>query len=281
LTADAGWLRDNGVPGTMSELRAAAYLARLSGRELTALLRQGSAGVAGGGAMDGSFAGAPDGRNVSGGSGSPSGRGTGLGRPLAGSGSVHLTMPLATLAGLSESPGEVAGYGLADAATCRDLARWLGGNAATRWCLTVTSPDGTALAHVCARRGPATDQPVIRWAADLRGRLQMLERGSCSHARSSAGYVPPASLRHLVRVRQRRCSFRGCRQPAARCDLDHTVPFDAGGRTCECNLAPLCRRHHRAKQAPGWHLTQDQPGVMSWRLPSGRTFGTVGDPYPA
>jgi hypothetical protein len=273
LAADADWLRDNGVPGTLSELRAAAYLARLSGRELSALLPQSPADIADDGVADRSFADAAD--------GGPGGRGGGprLGAPQTRSGSVHLTMPLATLAGLSESPGEVAGYGLADAATCRDLAAWLAGDAATRWCLTVTGPDGTALAHACAPRGPSAGQPVIRWAADLRRRLQALERGTCSHARASAGYVPPAGLRHLVRVRQRRCSFRGCRRAAVRCDLDHTIPFDAGGPTCECNLAPLCRRHHRAKQAPGWHLTQHQPGVMSWRLPSGRTYITTGDAY--
>jgi hypothetical protein len=43
---------------------------------------------------------------------------------------------------------------------------------------------------------------------------------------------------------------------------------------------PLCRRHHRAKQAPGWQLAQDQPGRMTWRLPSGREYQTVGEPYP-
>jgi hypothetical protein len=268
LTADADWLRGNGMLGTQSELRAAAYLARLSGRELTALLPQSSADATDDDVSDRSSAEA----------GRGSGR-AGLGRPQTRAGSLHLTMPLAALAGLSESPGEVAGYGLADAATCRDLAAWLGSDSATRWCLTVTGPDGTALAHACARRGPAAGQPVIRWAADLRARLQALERGTCGHARASAGYVPPARLRHLVRVRQRTCSFRGCRRPALRCDLDHTVPFEAGGPTCECNLAPLCRRHHRAKQVPGWRLCQDQPGVMTWRLPSGRVYETVGDPY--
>ena len=55
---------------------------------------------------------------------------------------------------------------------------------------------------------------------------------------------------------------------------------DLGGRTCECGLAPLCRRHHRAKQAPNWGLTQDQPGVMTWQLPHGRTYQTTPDPYP-
>jgi hypothetical protein len=29
------------------------------------------------------------------------------------------------------------------------------------------------------------------------------------------------------------------------------------------NLAPLCRRHHQAKQAGGWHLDQTEPGVMT------------------
>jgi len=52
------------------------------------------------------------------------------------------------------------------------------------------------------------------------------------------------------------------------------------GRTCECNLAPACRTHHRAKQAPGSHLSQPEPGTMHWQLPSGRTYTTIGDPYP-
>jgi hypothetical protein len=128
-------------------------------------------------------------------------------------------------------------------------------------------------------RGPAAGQPVIGWAAGLRARLQLLETGTCGHARQSPGYQPPDSLRHLITVRQRTCCHPGCRRPAARCDLDHTVPYGHGGRTCECNTAPVCRRHHQAKQAPGWHLDQPQPGVMTWRLPSGRVYQTTGDPY--
>jgi hypothetical protein len=60
-----------------------------------------------------------------------------------------------------------------------------------------------------------------------------------------------------------------------------TVPFDQGGPTCECNGGPLCRRHHRAKQAPGWRLEQRDPGRMTWRLPSGRVYETIGEPYAA
>ena len=194
------------------------------------------------------------------------------------SGTIHLTMPMSAWLGGGE-PGEVAGHGPVDAAASRDLAAMLARSPATKWCLTVTSADGRAAGHACGGRGPAAGEPVITWAAGLRARLQMLETGSCSHARQAAGYVPPSALKHLIRVRQRTCSYTGCRRPAVRCDLDHTVPYDQGGRTCECNLAPACRRHHRAKQVPGWHLEQRRPGQMTWRLPSGRVYETVGDPY--
>jgi len=189
-------------------------------------------------------------------------------------------MPVSAWLGGGE-PGEVPGYGPVDAATSRELAGLLARDPATRWCLTLTGPDGRAVGHACARAGPAPGEPVIGWAAGLRDRLRVLESGSCRHARQAAGYVPPPRLRHLVMVRQRRCAFPGCRQPARRCDLDHTIPYHQGGLTCECNLAPLCRRHHRAKQAPGWHLEQREPGRMTWRLPSGREYHTVGDSYEA
>jgi hypothetical protein len=119
----------------------------------------------------------------------------------------------------------------------------------------------------------------MAWAAGLASRLQYFETAPCSHARQSAGYKPSRSLRHLIEIRQRRCCYPGCRRPAVRCDLDHTIPFDKGGRTCECELAPLFRWHHQAKQAPRWHLEQPEPGHMTWRLPSGRTYETVGEPY--
>lgn len=194
------------------------------------------------------------------------------------SGTVHLTMPMSAWLGGGQ-PGEVAGHGPVDAPVSRELAALLAASPGTRWCLTVTGPDGRAAGHACASKGPAAGEPVLRWAAGLRARLRLLETGECSHATESPAYRPPARLRHLVCVRQRTCCYPGCRRPAVRCDLDHTVPYDQGGRTCSCNLAPCCRRHHRAKQAPGWHLQQLSPGQMTWRMPSGRAYQTAGDPY--
>ncbi|HEY2078539.1 MAG TPA: HNH endonuclease signature motif containing protein, partial [Streptosporangiaceae bacterium] len=222
-------------------------------------------------AADGTGAGpAPAGTGAAGAGAGPAGGALG--------GTITLTMPLSAWLGLSEAPGEVAGHGPVDAGTCRDLAARTG--AAARWCLTLTGGDGRAVAHACASAPPQTGTGTIVWAAAVRDKLQFLESGTCGHARRTSRYRPPVNLVHLVRVRQRTCSFPGCRRPARRADLDHTVPYDQGGMTCECNLAPLCRRHHQAKQAHGWHLTQDQPGVMTWRTPSGRSYVTTPEPYP-
>jgi hypothetical protein len=266
ITGLARWLQDRGAIGTLSQLRAAAYIAVLADRPLESLLpglgvsQSRSAG-------DSASAG-----------NSPSDRGSGW---PAVSGTIHLTMPLSAWLGGGQ-PGEVAGRGPVDAPTSRELAAMLAASRGTRWCVTVTGQGDRAVGHACAgRRGPSADQPVIGWVAGLRSKLHLLEIDNCSHTFQSGSYQVPLALRHLVHIRQRTCCFPGCRRPAVRCDLDHTVAFDRGGRTCWCNLAPLCRRHHRAKQAPGWHLEQPRPGQMTWRMPNGRCYQTVGEPYPS
>jgi hypothetical protein len=281
LTSDADWLSACGVPGTRDELRALAYTTLLSGRELAAILddpfcwpRDASAPDAG----DADHA--PTAQDAATAQRAATAQSPSREPAPPGAGSVHLTMPVSAWLGGGE-PGEVTGYGPVDAPTSRELAGLLADDTATQWCLTLIGADGTAVAHACARRGPAAGEPVIHWTAGLLEQLLTLESGTCRHARLSAGYVPPPRLRHLVMVRQRRCSFPGCRRPARQCDLDHTVPYEQGGMTCECNLAPLCRRHHRAKQAPGWHVEQSRPGDMTWRLPSGRTCTTHPEPYPS
>jgi hypothetical protein len=188
-------------------------------------------------------------------------------------------MPLSTFAGLDDKPGDAAGHGAVDADTCRDLAARIA--PAARWCLTLTSADGRAVAHACARRGraPEPGAETIRWAAGLRERLQFLESGTCRHRRQTAAYHWPASLRHLIEIRQPTCAAPCCRRPARRCDIDHTIGYDQGGITCECNGAPVCRKHHRCKQAPGWGLKQDKPGHMTWLTPGGRQYATTGDCY--
>ena len=301
LTAQARWLQARGATGTLDQLRCAVFAAVLNGRGIKTLLPRGysAANPAPAEAAEDRSAGAPatgspdavSGGNSSGGTADPDAAGI--------TGSVHLTMPLSAWLWLTDRPGEVAGSGTADAGTCRDLATQLAAHSATRWCLTLTDPDGHAIAHACARHGPAgpprrrkpprsTGPPgpvtvphpeyIKEWLAGLR--VSYLESGTCSHQRESPRYRPPPSLRHLVTIRQRTCAEPGCQRPAHRSDLDHTLAYARGGRTCECNLAPLCRHGHRAKQAPGWRLDQPEPGLMIWTLPSGRTYSAQPDVYP-
>jgi hypothetical protein len=102
--------------------------------------------------------------------------------------------------------------------------------------------------------------------------------GTCDHASAENHYLPSRELRHLIRARTTTCTAPGCLAQAIGCDIDHTTAHPAGP-TCQCNLAPKCRRHHRCKQAPGWHVEQPEPGIMRWTLPSGRTHTTTPTEY--
>ena len=62
-----------------------------------------------------------------------------------------MTIPLATLLGLAERPGEAAGFGPLDPALARAMATAAATHPATTWCLTVTDQDGHPTAHGCAR----------------------------------------------------------------------------------------------------------------------------------
>jgi hypothetical protein len=78
-------------------------------------------------------------------------------------------------------------------------------------------------------------------------------------------YTPPRSMRDFVVVRDGQCRMYGCTRPAARCDLDHAVPYHRGGVTSPANLAALCRHHHRAKQARQWIYHLDpETSVATW-----------------
>jgi hypothetical protein len=181
----------------------------------------------------------------------------------------------------------------------------------TRWCVTVTGPDGAAVAHGCARGphpwtpdtgtppgrqapsggrdGPGGPGPPVGPDAQQAAQLHELLRGlnvtlgpiatgSCDHRHKEDRYTPSRALQHLVRARTARCAAPGCGAQACHCDLDHTTAYPQG-LTCQCGLGPLCRRHHRCKQAPGWHLEQPEPGIMRWTTPSGRIYTTTPTVY--
>ena len=64
---------------------------------------------------------------------------------------ADLIVPLATLLGLAERPGEVQGFGLLDPSLARELAAAAAASPRTEVCVTVTSFEGYAVGHGCAR----------------------------------------------------------------------------------------------------------------------------------
>ncbi|MCZ4066608.1 DUF222 domain-containing protein [Microbacterium sp. H37-C3] len=85
-------------------------------------------------------------------------------------------------------------------------------------------------------------------------------------------YRPTAAMVRLLRARDRHCRFPGCRQPAIRCELDHTIAASDGGATHVCNLANLCKRHHDVKHHTRWRVRQLPGGRLIWTSPTGRIY---------
>ncbi len=78
---------------------------------------------------------------------------------------LNLTVPLATVLGLADRPGEAGALGPIDPWLARDLARAAAHNPQTTWCVTVTDEHGHAIGHGCARpasKAPRTSQPKQR-----------------------------------------------------------------------------------------------------------------------
>ena len=269
-----------------------------------------------------------------------SGESGGTGQPAAHShpaARINLTVPMATLLGLAEHPGEASGFGPIDPALARVLAAQAAGHPATSWCVTVTDSAGHPLAHGCGHPGrrrqktarstgparpgtqpprdPARDtglaglgsstgppgQPTFstngppgRYGAwrlrppgpegtalpDLTVDLEPIPASDCDHSHQTASHDPSRHLRHLVEIRDGECTWPPCRREARRCDYDHTVAWEDGGRTCACNGGPRCRHHHHQKQAAGWRLEQSQPGYHTWTTPAGRAYTKGSTTYP-
>ena len=296
ITAWAKELRAAGLEGDMDQLRARAYLDMLLGKDSRP---RHSASPGGDGGTDPA---SPD--------NGPGGPGGAV--PAGFAGRVTLTVPLATLAGLADRPGELGGLGPIDPWLARDLATSAARNPRTTWCLTVTDNKGYAVAHGCARHEPKShakragpgppggngfsvtqasrDGPPGghgTWrlrtpgsGPDLIITLDPLTTDPCDHRYESNGHDPGVKLRHLSQVRHATCTSPVCRRPAAQADFEHNTPYEAGGRTCLCNGGPKCRHDHRLKQHPKWKVDQNPDGTFTWTTPAGRTYTTEPTRYP-
>jgi Domain of unknown function (DUF222)/HNH endonuclease len=161
---------------------------------------------------------------------------------------VQITVPLDTLLGIDQEPGDLTGYGPITAQAARTLAA----QQDSTWQRLLTAPD----TGMVVKTDPTS-------------------------------YRPTAEVRRHVSARDGRCTFPTCSMPAAKTDLDHIVPFnhkhpDQGGPTTADNLHPLCRYHHRLKTHAGWTVHRNETtttttaaATTTWTSPSGRHYTTA------
>ena len=83
-------------------------------------------------------------------------------------------------------------------------------------------------------------------------------------------YRPSPQMKRLLTARDLHCRAPGCRVPARRCDIDHTIDAAHGGPTSTANLAHLCRGHHTLNHHSDWRVSQQRDGVLKWTSPTGR-----------
>ena len=145
---------------------------------------------------------------------------------------VQVTVPITTLMGARDLPGDLEGYGPIQA----DIAREMAADPTCTWRRLLTDPATGQLVEIGRRR-----------------------------------YRPPAQLRDFVRARDQRCLVPGCHRPARRCDVDHSIDWQYHGTTDERLLCCLCRRHHRLKDRPGWNFAFDGD-TLTITTPTGRKY---------
>jgi hypothetical protein len=210
---------------------------------------------------------------------------------------VHLTapewiLPLLTVLGLADNPGEAAGLGAIDPGLVRQLAAAAGAaGKQTEWHLTLTDRNGWATWHGCPPPNPRSNQAKADNAGTIRiafpedqsrpFTLYPVAVSECDHRYRTEGHDPGDLLRHLTEVRDGTCTRPGCARPARKCDYEHAEPFEAGGPTCMCNGSAVCEHDHQIKQAKNWQVTQPAPGFRQWTTPSGRSYTSQPRQYPA
>jgi len=159
--------------------------------------------------------------------------GAGAAEPAAGKGVVRLTVPLTTVLGLNEHPGDLAGFGPVVAEIARAALAELAKTSVPVWRFVLTH-DGRAVHE---------------------GRLH---------------YRPTADQVAYVRARDRHCQAPNCRRSAEQCDIDHITAWEHNGVTIEDQLCLLCRRHHRIKDQ-GFSLYRTDFGLV-WISPHGHAY---------
>ncbi len=127
---------------------------------------------------------------------------------------------------------------------------------------------GPIPAHI-ARQLAADD--VWTWLRTDPATGQLLDLGR-------SRYRPTTTLADLIVARDRTCRAPGCHQPARGNDIDHIVPFAAGGTTSRANCHTLCTTHHLLKHRSRWTVHRQPDGATHWTSPTGHQYRRPAEP---
>lgn len=145
-----------------------------------------------------------------------------------------LTLPVFSLLGLTDEPGEVDGLGPVPPSVARRL---VAEGASSFYRVLVDPRDGAPL-----------------------------EIGRKS-------YRLPEALKRWLKMRDGTCTFPGCNNHSLDNEADHLTAWQHGGTTGISNLGQACPKHHRLKHRGPWTPTQatknEPPG---WISPTGQRY---------
>ncbi len=150
----------------------------------------------------------------------------------SGGGRVNVSITAETLAGLSDEPAILEGFGPVIAEIGRKTVME---NLDGEWRFTATDQAGSIATGTLSRRPTA-----------------------CQTRRVAAEYST--------------CVMVGCRMPVYECDLDHRKPRAKGGATHTDNLEPLCRHHHMVRHHTQWQVERLPNGDHLWTSPLGHVY---------
>jgi Domain of unknown function (DUF222) len=155
-----------------------------------------------------------------------------------------LVLPLATLSGLAQRPGEGYGLGPLDPDLCRALAAAAAAGPHSNWCVTVTDENGIAIGHGCAKpprsRSAASPAPAVSTNSPLDARINLT--------------IPAAHLDYLARQTgppgQGGWAFTRERDPGPPGGFGHWTITLPTGQQLTVNLEPMptfdCDHRHES-----------------------------------
>jgi hypothetical protein len=132
--------------------------------------------------------------------------------------------------------------------------------------------DGPHLARVENTRSFVSVDQVRTWCGTPGTTITVKPVIDFNEHLSGTAYETPDRLVEQSALIDETCVFPWCTRPARRTDCDHVIPHADGGSTCSCNIARLCRRHHRLKTHTAWDYVVLERGSYLWTSPHGYQF---------